>query len=150
MKNLIKTLTLVFLFNLLTYSVFGQTENDSTAVLQKCVELNDLQLFLPLNSDGTMGQLYILQDRVSFPATANVQIAGRKIALVDLAELKKIADPYFLQFWDFRIINDKANAGFMLMKKTGNNAKEVARVVAEAEMRGTDWAIVDAKVVMVQ
>jgi hypothetical protein len=150
MKNLIRILSVIFLLILLSPCVFGQTEKDSVAVLQKCVELKDLQQFLPLNSDGTVRQLYILQDRISFPVTANVQIAGMKISLVDLAQLENVSDPYFLQFWDFRVSDDKANAGFMLMKKAGNSAREVARVVAAAEKRGTDWVIIDANTVKVQ
>jgi hypothetical protein len=124
----------------------GQTDKDTAAVLQKCIDLKDLQQFLSLNSDGTIRQLYILQERVSFPASTNVQIAGKKIALVDLAELENIADPYYLQFWDFRISQNRANTGFMLMSKSGINPIELVRVVAEAEKKGTEWAIIDVKV----
>jgi hypothetical protein len=136
---------------LISFSLFAQDNNKDTAnILQKCIELKDLQQFLPLNSDGTIKQLYVLQDRISFPASTNVQLAGKKIALVNLEQLGKISDPYFLQFWDFRISQDKANTGYMLMKKSGNNAMEVARVVAEAEKKGTEWVIIDVQAVKVR
>jgi hypothetical protein len=146
-----KFLLISGLMILISFSLFAQDSNkDTEAVLQKCIELKDLQQFLPLNSDGTIRQLYILQDRISFPAGTNVQLNGKKIALVNSEELGKISDPYFLQFWDFRISQDKANTGYMLMKKTGNNAMEVARVVAEAEKKGTEWVIIDAQAVKVR
>jgi hypothetical protein len=145
MKTLYKLLLIIFVFCLISFKMTGQTEKDTAAVLQKCIDLKDLQQFLPLNSDGTIRQLYILQERVSFPASTNVQIAGKKIALVDLAELEKIADPYYLQFWDFRISQNRATTGFMLMSKSGINPNELVRVVAEAEKKGTEWAIIDVK-----
>jgi hypothetical protein len=146
MKTLYKLLLIIFVFCLISFKMTGQTDKDTAAVLQKCIDLKDLQQFLPLNSDGTIRQLYILQERVSFPASTNVQIAGKKIALVDLAELENIADPYYLQFWDFRISQNRANTGFMLMSKSGINPIELVRVVAEAEKKGTEWAIIDVKV----
>ena len=146
-----KFLLISGLMILISFSLFAQDNNKDTAyVLQKCIELKDLQQFLPLNSDGIIKQLYILQDRISFPAGTNVQLASKKIALVNLEQLGKISDPYFLQFWDFRISQDKANTGYMLMKKTGNNALEVARVVAEAEKKGTEWVIIDVQAVKVR
>jgi hypothetical protein len=146
-----KFLLISGLMILISFSLFAQDSNkDTEAVLQKFIELKDLQQFLPLNTDGTIRQLYILQDRISFPASTNVQLAGKKIALVNSEELGKISDPYFLQFWDFRISQDKANTGYMLMKKSGNNSMEVARVVAEAEKKGTEWVIIDVQAVKVR
>jgi hypothetical protein len=128
----------------------GQTDKDTTVVLQKCIDLKDLQQVLPLNSDGTTRHLYILQQRISFPANTNVQINGKKVDLVDQAQIENIADPYYLLFYDFRISQEKANTGFMLMKKTSNNAMEVARIDAEAEKKGTEWEIINVKIVNVR
>ena len=150
MKNLIRILNVFFLLALLSQGVSGQTEKDTVAVLQKCIDLKDLKQFLPLNSDGTIGQLYILQDRISFPASTNVEIAGKKIALIDLPQLEDIADPYYLQFWDFRISQDLATVGFMLNYRPDKNTKELVRVVAEAEKKGTEWMIIDVKITRVQ
>lgn len=147
MKNIIRLLSVFFLLILLSPVVFGQTEKDSVAVLQKCVELKDLQQFLPLKSDGTIRQLYILQHGVSFPANTNVMISGKKIVLVNQTQLEAIKDPYYLLFWDFRINQNMANAGFVLNNKTGENTIEQVRVIAEAEKKGTEWVILDFKII---
>jgi hypothetical protein len=149
MKNLISVLNVFILFSLLSQGVFGQTKQDTVAVLQKCIERKDFQQLLPLNSDGTIRQLYILQQRVSFPANTNVQIAGRKVELVDQAQIENITDPYYLLFWDFRISQNKGNVGFMLNNKTGKDAIELVRVVAEAEKNGNEWVIINVKIVNV-
>ncbi len=150
MKKIIRILSVIFLFTLISRGVIGQTVNDSSAVLRKCIELKDLQQFLPLNSDGTYRQLYILQDRISFPAGTNVQIAGKKIVLADPAQFENLVDPYYLQFWDFRISQDKANASFMLNSRSGKNTIERVRVVAEVEKKGTEWVIIDANITRVR
>ncbi len=150
MKNPIRILSVFILFALISTSVSGQTSKDSLAVLQKCMELKDLQQYLPLNSDGTMRQIYILQGRITFPSTTNVQIAGNKAELVDFARLEKLTDPYYIQFWDFRISQDKASAGFMLNSRPGRNTVELLRVVVEAVKSGTDWVINDTKITRVQ
>jgi len=151
MKNHIRILNLFFLLTLISLSAFGQTEKDSTAVLQKCIELNDLQQYLPLNSDGAVRQLYLLQNnRVSFPAGTNVQVVGKKVKLVDNAQIEAIPDSYFFQFWDFRISQDKATVGFMFNIKDGINTTEMIRVVAAAEKKGAEWLIIDVKITKVR
>ncbi|HOW38963.1 MAG TPA: hypothetical protein PL123_00365 [Bacteroidales bacterium] len=149
MKNLIRILNVFFLLTLISTGVFGQTEKDTVAVLQKCIEMKDFQQLLPLNSDGTRKQLNILNHGVSFPAGTNILIAGSTVALVDRAQLEKVTNPYYLLFWDFRISQNRANAGFVLNNKTGKEAIEMARFIVEAEKNATDWEIIDIKMVKV-
>ncbi len=146
MKNHIRILKVLFLLVMFSQIVIGQTGNETEALLQKLVDLKELQNVLPKNDEGTIRQLYILQQRVSFPANTNVQIAGKKVELVDQAQIENIADPYYLLFWDFRISDNKANIGFMLMSKSGINQIELIRVVSEAEKKGTEWVLINVKV----
>jgi hypothetical protein len=149
MKNHIRILKVLFLLVMISQTVIGQTGNETEALLQKLANMKELQNILPKNNEGTIRQLYILQQRVSFPANTNVQIDGKKVELVDQAQIENIADPYYLLFWDFRISQNKANIGFMLNNRTGINVIELVRVVAEAEKNGNEWVINNVKIVHV-
>jgi len=133
---------------ILTLSVrgFGQTVSDEQLLLQKIADIKELKEQLPLNSDGSLKQLYILQDRVSFPANLNVRIAGKKIILTDKEQLANISDPYYLLFWDFSINQSGSTIGLMLMGRSGAKAKELVRVTAKAEKQGTDWVITESNI----
>jgi hypothetical protein len=146
MKTSLRILKVLFLLIMISQRVLGQTGSDTEALLQKLADLKELKEQLPKSNDGTLKQLYILQDRVSFPANINVQIAGLKIAFVNKEQLANISDPYYLLFWDFRINQNRANTGFMLMSKSGINPIELIRVVSEAEKKGTEWVLIDVKV----
>jgi hypothetical protein len=149
MKNNIRILKVLFLLVMISQTVIGQTGNDTEALLQKLADLKELQNILPRNNEGTIRQLYILQQRVSFPANSNLQIDGKKVELVDQSQIENIADPYYLLFWDFRISQNKANVGFMINNKTGIDTIELVRVVAEAEKKGNEWVIINVKIVKV-
>jgi hypothetical protein len=146
MKTSPKLTTIFILILTLSVRGFGQTVSDEEVLLQKFTDMKELKEQLPLNNDGTFKQLYILQDRVSFPAGINVKIAGRKIVLADKEQLANISDPYYLLFWDFRIDQNESNIGFMLMTRSGMDAKELVRVTAKAEKNGGEWVITESKV----
>jgi hypothetical protein len=145
MKASPKLMTILILILTLSVRGFGQTLSDEEVLLQKFADMKELKDQLPVNNDGTLKQLYILQDRVTFPASTTVKMAGRKIILVDKEQLAGISDPYYLLFWDFRINQNESNIGFMLMHRSGGNAKELVRVSAKAEKNGSEWVITESK-----
>jgi hypothetical protein len=145
MKASPKLMTILILILTLSVRGFGQTLSDEEVLLQKFVDMKELKDQLPVNNDGTLKQLYILQDRVTFPAGTTVKMAGRKVILVNKEQLAGISDPYYLLFWDFRINQNESNIGFMLMNRSGGNAKELVRVSAKAEKNGSEWVITESK-----
>jgi hypothetical protein len=146
MKVSPKLMTILILVLTLSVRGFGQTGSNEEILLQKFADMKELKDQMPVNSDGTLKQLYILQDRISFPANINVKMAGRKVILASKEQLANIQDPHYLLFWDFMINDDEASIGFMLMGRSGANAKELVRVTAKAEKNGSDWVITESKV----
>lgn len=63
MKKQVALLMLMFLF----FSSFGQNLSDQAAVLQKCIDLPEIQNYLPLDADGTQAAICIMQHAVTFP-----------------------------------------------------------------------------------
>jgi hypothetical protein len=75
MKKQFAMLTLMFLI----VNSFGQNLSDQAAVLQKCIDLKDIQNYLPLDADGTPAAMRIMQHAVTFPRDLEISKSGKQV-----------------------------------------------------------------------
>lgn len=66
----------------LCFKLSAQISNDQAKVIQKCIDLPELQQYYPHETDGTMKQIYIVQYPVSFSSDLALTKAGKKILFI--------------------------------------------------------------------
>lgn len=114
MKNLTKILMFASLMILISLKGYGQTDPEKEAVLQKCLTLEALKQYMPLNSDGTLKQIFIVQYPVSFTIEQDILVDGSKIIFVIPSELKENRIETYIAFRGLKIEGNTASANLNL------------------------------------
>jgi hypothetical protein len=141
-----KLFTSIFFMVLgLTMQLVAQSQSDLAQVLQKCIDLPELQQYYPLNSDGSIKPLYIMQYPISFSSDQVIEKAGGMVKFMtksDIAENK--VESYFM----FRSLNINQNAAdvnynyFYSYNYTSKQFKMLS-VILELQKTGPQWKIIN-------
>ena len=141
MKNLF---LLVGLFLIFSVHLVAQSQSDKALILQKCIDLQELQQSYPVAADGTISQIYVLQHGISFPENIEVSKSGKPLAFVSKSDINdQHIESYFL-FWTFDIVNDQSHVQFTYNNSTiGNKA-----TIIELNLQKVNnvWTIVKSKI----
>jgi hypothetical protein len=112
MKTLIQIVTVSLFLVFLHETVVAQPLNDQSQVLQKCIDLAELQQYYPQNADKSYKQLRILNFPVSFPESLSVSKFGQSVLFQTRAEIHDSNPDAFMAFNTFSIIENKASIVF--------------------------------------
>lgn len=134
------TLILLVAFGFIT-RIEAQTPGDVPMILQKCIDLPDLQQFFPTNNDVRLKQLFVLQHGVSFPANTNVLKSGIKVRFVDKNQLAAENIKSYFLFWKFEIIQNSASVDFIYNFQDSDNLPKTFHVVMELQRTGSGWTV---------
>jgi len=139
-----KKFTLIFVA-ILTFaiSLAAQTTGDISGVLQKCIDLPDLQQFYPADNNGNLKQLFILQHGVSFPSAITVTIGQNKVKLVDKTQVAEGNISSYFLFWEFTINQNSAKADFVYNFKDSENNSQVYHVKVQMKNTTGSWEIAE-------
>ena len=143
MKKLF-TLILLVSFGFIT-RIEAQAPGDITMILQKCIDLPDLQQIYPVNNDGSLKQLNVLQHGVSFPSNTNVSKSGLKVRFVDKNQLAAEEITSYFLFWEFVIDNNSAKVDFIYNFMDTDNTPKMYRVIIEMQRAGDGWTATSTK-----
>jgi len=141
MKKLFLLLGLCLLF---TAQLVAQSRSDKALILQKCIDLQELQQSYPVAADGTISQIYVLQHGISFPENIEVSKSGKPLAFVSKSDINDQHIESFFLFWTFDIVNDQSHVQF-----TYNNSKiEKKATIVELNLQKENnvWTIVKSKI----
>jgi len=112
MKTLFKIITVaIFLVFIQEISV-AQPQDDQSMVIQKCIDLTELQQYYPQNADNSYKQLRILNFPVSFPENLKVSKFGQSVLFQTRAEILADNPDAFMAFNTFSIIENTASVVF--------------------------------------
>lgn len=122
----------------------AQASGDQVAVLQKCLDLPDLQQYYPMGADQNSREVYVLQAPFAFPAGLQVSKFSKPVQFIDRAEiLDKQAIAYFA-FRTFSITGTTANVTFDFYYTLTIN-KTVRKYTLALNKTGEAWTITDTK-----
>ena len=140
------------LFTLIFFTVFGlmtnieaQVPDDITMILQKCIDLPDLQQIYPVNNDGSLKQLNVLQHGVSFPSNTNISKSGLKVRFVDKNQLADEEITSYFLFWEFVIDNNSAKVDFIYNFQDTDNTPKMYHAKLEMRKSGDEWSVSGTK-----
>ena len=138
------TLILLVSFGFIT-RIEAQAPGDITMILQKCIDLPDLQQFFPVNNDGSLKQLYVLQHGVSFPSNTNVLKSGLKVRFVNKNQLAAEEITSYFIFWEFVIDNNSAKVDFIYNLMDADNTTKMYHEKLEMRKLGDKWIVSGTK-----
>jgi len=139
-----KLFLLVGLFLVYSVRLVAQSQSDQALILQKCIDLPELQQSYPLDADGTITQIYVMQHGVSFPVDIKVTKSGKPLAFVSKSDINdQHIESYFL-FWTFDIVNDQAHVQFTY--NSSKNEKKSTIVELNLQKENNIWTILNSKI----
>jgi len=136
-----KNLTLIILLVLTTTCIFAQSRQDQAEILQKCIELSQLQQYYPLEADGSQKPLIInYWHPVLFPTDLTVTNGGKNVEFrVMSMESSKNAEAYFL-FYKFEVSGSSSSVKFDFSYNKANHPK-MLEVMLDLSKTGDNWEI---------
>ncbi len=148
MKILLKFITVAIFLVFLQEIGMAQSLDDQSKVLQKCVDLTELQPYFPLDNTGNPGQVYVMQYAVSFPVGMNVSKAGKPVLFSTRDEIlqNKIAS-YFI-FRSFDISGNVAKTSFSYFYSFDYATNQFKMVIVTLELNkvNLDWSVTNIKI----
>ena len=94
-----KKILLIFAILLVTVCSRAQNADDMIVILQKCIDLPELQQYFTDDSAGSPKQVCILQHGVSFPIDIEVSKFGKTILFMDKTQLSDNGVTSYFLFW---------------------------------------------------
>jgi hypothetical protein len=137
MRNLVLTAALA----LITTCIFGQSRQEQTQILQKCLDLQELQQYYPVDADGNPNTLIIHYCHpFTLPTDLTVTHGGRNAEFRLMSvENDKNADAYFF-FQKFEILESTCHVSLKYCYGNSGNPKEI-QVLLDLKKTGDAWAI---------
>ena len=138
MKKLILQLGLFLFFST---QLLAQSKSDQGLILQKCIDLPELQSYLIKDSDGTIQQLCInYWNPLLFPLNLGVTKSGKSIIYKPMYVDSDKAGVPFILFKIYQITGDVAKVDFEYHYIT-NNSSRLLQVHVDFIKVGNDWNI---------
>ena len=137
----------IFLFLLVSTITFGQSKQDQTQILQKCIDLPELRSYYPIDQNGNLKPVYIkFGHPVLIPTDLIVSLGGKDLKFLVMSENRKV-DAY-LNFKIFKINSESASVTFDLFYD-GPAPQQIAQVNIEFYKTGNNWEIKDSNLIKI-
>lgn len=116
---------------------YAQSPDDQIKVLQKCIDLKELQDYMPGKSTHP---LYVMQHGVSFDKDIKVSKNGKPVVFLSKQEVKSQHPQAYLLFWTFEINEKTARVSFVYNYDQSQSPKTV-RADLELNKQGSEWIV---------
>ena len=138
----------LLIFAILLGPVCSRAQNtaDMTVILQKCIDLPELQKYYPVDNAGIPEQLCILQHGVSFPINIKVSKFGKPILFMDKKQLHDNEDTSYLLFWTFKTDQNFAQVDFTYHFISADNLPQRQKVNLELQKTNETWTVSKTKI----
>jgi hypothetical protein len=139
-----KRYLLIFAMLLGAAGAWGQSANDQAAVLQKIVDLPDLQQYYPMDAVQNRSQVFVVKSVVQFPANLQLAKFGKPVSFIDSADILKGQSVAYFVFNTFTIDGNSAHATFNFYY-TYTTKQSIFECSVVLNKSGDSWAISESK-----
>lgn len=147
MKHFIKLSGMLLILSIIPQAGLAQEKNDTTALLQKCIELPDLQQFLTMVDNQGANPIVIMQHRILFPAHIAVIIGGERVDFMTKEQVYRLKPGAFFLFEEFRINGNRATVSYLFnYDYTPQASYKIMNVTAVLVREGVSWTFGETKV----
>lgn len=147
MENLVKRLIIYSLLFFLPGIAMAQSSTDAADVLQKCIDLPELQQYYPLDAAGTPLQIYVMQYPVSFESDLELSKFGKSVLFMDRTEIVENEIQAHFMFRSFDLTQNTAQVNLNYFYNYNYSTKQFNMVSSIIELHKTDtlWSVSDIK-----
>lgn len=139
----------ITIFTLLLFlcvtGAFGQLQSEQAKVLQKCLDLTEIQQFLPVDAQGHPKPVYIMQLPMVLPVDAAVSKFGCKPVYMSRPEIYDAAIDAFFQFREIAIDGNQAQVIMTFSYNYIHKDQKVRHYTLKLQKSGSEWNIVTAE-----
>lgn len=148
MRTLIRLISVVLLCVSIQHFGIAQTMDDQAKVLQKCIDLTEIQQYYPLDNAGNPAQLFVMNYAVTFPAGVNVAKAGQKLLFLSREEIMQQKISSYFIFRSFEVTDNSAKAVFSYFYTYDYTNSQFKMVMVNVEMGKVDqdWSVINIKI----
>jgi hypothetical protein len=145
MENLVKRLIIYSLLFILPGFAMAQSLTDKAEVLQKCIDLPELQAYYPLDDAGTPVQIYVMQYPVSFESEFELVKFGQSVLFMDRSEINEDEIEAYFMFRSFDLTQNtaKVNLNYFYNYNYGTKQFNMVSVIIELQKSDTLWSVSD-------
>lgn len=142
-----KTNLTIFLLMLMSLSLWGQSQTDQEAVLQKCIDLPEIQNLFPNDAYGQPQAVRVMQHAVSFDADLRLSKFGKDVEFLSKDQIYSRNTIAFLRFDIFEIFGDNAEVlfDFHYDQTDPDPNKNIVRISLQLGKHGAEWDIVESQ-----
>lgn len=131
------------LFILISTKVYSQPQSDLTAIVQKCVDLPELQPHFPANPNGSMKAVHVMQRDVSLPPDLGVTKFGQPLIVMHRGQIHGNLIDTYLMFHKLEISGNQANVIFGFTYGSLDSPKSMT-VTLTMHKNGEKWSITNS------
>jgi len=143
MKKQVSFLMLMFLI----FNSFGQNISDQAAVLQKCIDLREIQNYLPLDADGKPDAIRIMQHAVTFPRDLAISKSGKQVKFLSKDQIYQDHSEGFFRFDKFELTGDLAEVCFDFhFNRNAATKSKIMAIKLNLKKTGAAWTIETTKI----
>lgn len=139
-----KTVPLILLTLLIMGQLMSQNA-DSTAVLQKCIDLEELQAFLPKEPNGAMKPVYLMSRDVVFPESMKIKKFEYPVIQMKREQIVNLSIEAFFIFDVFHLTPGSANVSFGFVHGSPEDPHLITANIELAKV-GEHWEIVKSTI----
>lgn len=141
-----KTKLTLFLLLLMVLSVSGQTTTDREAILQKCIDLPEIQNLLPADATGKPEAIHIMQHAVSFDENMKVTKFGKNLEFLSKDQVYNQNCKAYFRFDRFEINNNTALISFDFeYNRNALTEPGLVKITLNIQKNDTEWIITESK-----
>lgn len=120
--------------------------DDKAAVLQKVVDLQQLQSSYSKNPDGSFQRLVVMQHAVSFPETIAVNHAGQALIFKAKDQIRGEGVNAYFYFHTFNVSGDVAKVEFTYYHDQQSDTPKMEIGIVTLLKNGTSWTITQSSI----
>jgi len=136
----------IFLLLLMALSVIGQQTTDQEALLQKCIDLPEIQNLLPADATGQPEAIHIMQHAVSFDENMKVSKFGKNLDFLTKDQVYNQNCKAYFRFDRFEIDNNSALISFDFeYNRNALTDPGLVKITLNLQKNGTEWIITESK-----
>jgi hypothetical protein len=140
MKNKLLSLIVGLIVNA-AFSVSAHTQTDFSKIIQKCVDLPELQAYYSAANGFPPQQLYILYHGLEFPSDMTVTKFGKPVLLISKQGLQEYSPDVWMIFRELNLVGNKCNVDFRMYYKYTTEQETLIVVNLELEKNGSVWTV---------
>lgn len=143
MKILFKVIVMALFLVCIQEISLAQPIDDKSLVIQKCIDLTELQQYYPVDEAGSPSQIYVMEYPVAFSPELNVSKSGKQVLFMSREDViaNKVKAYFIFRSLDISGNLAKANINYFYDFDYTTQQSKIVMVNVEMNKVGSAWDV---------